>query len=129
MNKLKILKTLLYLGAIYYIVGAYAHYFGITIFPWFDGNLYHPYQDTVIAFVALVLAYFLVVVARDPVKNKDMLKAIIISAIFASMFSIVIIFKVDFNIIGASAKKLQTITEGVLGFVWVGVLLYFFPRK
>ncbi len=129
MNKLTFLKITLYLGAIYYIIGAIVHYFGLTFFPWFDGKLYAPYQDTVIAFVALILAYFLVVVARDPIKNKDILKAIVISATVASIFSIIIIWKVDFVALGAPAKKLQTIFEGLLGFLWVGTILFIYPHK
>jgi hypothetical protein len=128
MNKLTFLKLTLRLGALYYIIGAFAHYFGLTIFPWFDGNLYAPYQDTVIAFVALVLAYFILVVARDPVKNIDMLKAIMVAATAASVFSIVVIWKVNFIALGAHGKIPQTITEGIIGFVWVGVLLWLYPK-
>lgn len=128
MDKLKLLKLTLRLGAAYYVVGAIAHYFGLTLFPWFDGNLYAPYQDTVIAFVALTLAYFLLVIARDPIKNIDMLKAVIVAAMVASIFSIVIIWKVDFVAIGAPGKISQTIIEGVAGFIWVGALLWLYPK-
>jgi hypothetical protein len=127
MNRLIALKTTLYAGAAYYVVGAVAHYFALTIFPWYDGHLYVPYQDTVIALVALILAYFLVIVARDPVKNIDMLKAIIISAVTASLVSIAIIWKVDFAALGAPGKEIQTIAEGVLGFIWSGVLIWLYP--
>ena len=119
MDKLKLLRLTLRLGAVYYVVGSFAHYFNLTIFPWFDRNLYAPYQDTIIAFVALVLAYFILVVARDPIKNIDMLKAIMVAATAASIFSIVVIWKVDFIMLGAPGKILQTITEGIAGFIWV----------
>lgn len=128
-TKLRLLKATLYAGAVYYLVGAVAHYFGLTIFPWFDGRLYAPYQDTVIALVAVVLAYFLIVVAKNPIKNIDILKAVIISAFIASIFSIVIIWKVDFTSLGAPAKKLQTIVEGILGFIFVLALLWLYPKK
>jgi len=121
------LKICLYLGALYYVIGAVVHYFGLTFFPWFDGRLYAPYQDTVIAFVALILAYFLIVIAKDPIKNKDMLRAVIVAAIAASIFSIAIVWKVDFAALGAPDKKLQTIVEGVLGFIWSGALLWLYP--
>ena len=129
MDKLKLLRLTLRLGAVYYVVGSFAHYFNLTIFPWFDRNLYAPYQDTIIAFVALVLAYFILVVARDPIKNIDMLKAIIVAATAASIFSIVVIWKVDFIMLGAPGKILQTITEGIAGFIWVDVLLYLYPKE
>jgi hypothetical protein len=128
MNKSSWLKICLYLGAAYYIIGAIVHYFGLTLFPWLDGRLYVPYQDSIIAFVALVLAYFLIVIANDPIKNRDILKAIIVSAIAASIFSIAIIWKVDFAALGTPDKRLQTITEGILGFVWSGALLWLYPR-
>ena len=120
---------MLRLGALYYIIGAFAHYFGLTLFPWFIGKLYVPYQDTLIAFVALMLAYFLLIVAHDPIKNIDMLKAIMVSAFLASCFSVAIIWKVDFAALGAPEKIPQTITEGILGFIWVGVLMWAYPKK
>ncbi len=123
------LRSVLYLGAAYYIIGAVAHWFGLTLFPWFDGALYAPYQDSVIALVAVILAYFLIVIARDPVKNKDMLKAVIVSATAASIFSFWIVFKIDFAALGAFEKSTQTIVEGILGFLWVGVLLWLYPRE
>jgi hypothetical protein len=129
MDRLKLLKLMLRLGAVYYLVGAFAHYFGLTLFPWFDGNLYAPYQDTVLAFVAVMLAYALLVVARDPIKNRDMLKVIMVCATAAAIFSLAVIWKVDFAALGAPGKIPQTITEGILGFVWVGVLLWLYPKE
>lgn len=66
--KLKLLKATLYMGAVYYLIGSVVHYFGLTLFPWFDGT---PYHDTIISLVAVVLALFLVVIAKDLVKNID----------------------------------------------------------
>ena len=129
MDKTILLKFTLYLGALYYLIGAIAHYFGLTIFPWYDGNLYAPYQDTVIALVAVILAYFLTVVARNPEKNLDMLKAVMIAAAVASLFSILVPLKVDFAALGAPDKSLQTIIEGIFGFIWVGALILLYPRK
>ena len=127
-NKLKLLKATLYLGAAYYLVGACAHYFGLTIFPWFDGRLYTPYHDSVIALVAVILALLLATVVRDPIKNIDVLKTIIFCLIIGSIFSIVIIWKVDFAALGASDKNIQTIVEGILGFIYSGALLWLYPR-
>lgn len=73
-NKLKLLKATLVLGALYYLTGAAAHWWGLTIFPFYDGRLYTPYHDSVIALVAVVLALVLITVARDPIKNIDVLK-------------------------------------------------------
>ncbi len=127
--KLKLLSTTLHIGAVYYLIGAVVHYFGLTLFPWFDGRLYTPYHDTIISLVAVVLALFLFAIARDPVKNLDTLNIVIIGATVASIVSIAIIWKVDFVSLGAPAKKLQTIVEGVLGFIFSLVLLWLYPRK
>lgn len=129
MNKLKFLKFTLYFGAVYYFVGGIAHFFGLTIFPWFDGRLYAPYQDSILAFVCLVLIMILVTVARNPEKNIDILNVVIVSIFLASIFSILIIWKVDFAALGAPAKKTQTIVEGILGFIYGGILLWCYPRK
>lgn len=129
MNKLKLLKFVLVLGAIYYAIGGVVHYFGLTLFPWFDGRLYAPYQDTIIALVCLVFVLLLLAVARDPIKNIDILKVIIISVAIASVASIAIIWKVDFTALGAPAKKMQTIVEGVIGFIYLGMLLWLYPKK
>lgn len=125
--KIKLLKFVLILGAIYYAIGGIVHYFGLTLFPWFDGRLYAPYQDTVIALVCLVFVLILLAVARDPIKNIDILKVIIISVAIASIVSIAIIYKVDFAALGAPAKKMQTIVEGILGFVYLGFLIWLYP--
>jgi len=127
-NKSKFLKFVLRLGVIYYIIGAIVHYFGITLFPFYDKALYMPYHDSVIALSAIIFAMILYTVAKDPVKNIDMLKVVIIGAIIASFVSIVIVWKVDFTALGAPAKKTQTIVEGVMNFIWVGALLWSYPK-
>jgi len=128
-SKLKLLKITLGLGALYYLIGGFVHFFGITLFPFYDGKLYVPYHDTVLALIGLVLALFLIAIARDPVKNIDTLKIVIVSALLASIFSIVIIWKVDFAALGAPAKKIQTIVEGIIGFIFVAVLLWLYPKE
>lgn len=127
--KIKLLKFALFLGAIYYAIGGVVHYFGLTLFPWFDGRLYAPYQDTIIALVCLVFVLILLTVARDPIKNIDILKVLIISVAIASVVSIVIIWKVDFAALGAPGKKIQTIVEGILGFIYLGFLIWLYPKN
>lgn len=129
MNRIKLLKLTLRLGAGYYLIGAVVHFFGLTLFPFYDGKLYVPYHDSVIALVALVLAILLLAIARDPIKNIDTLRVVILGAFLGSIFSVAIIWKVDFAALGAPAKQTQTIVEGILGFVWVAVLLWLYPRK
>jgi len=128
-DKLKLLKLTLRLGALYYIVGATAHFFDLTIFPWYDARLYAPYHDPVIALCAIMFALFLFAIAKDPVKNIDTLRVVIVGAVLASIFSIAIVWKVDFAALGAPDKKLQTIVEGLMGLVFVGFLLWLYPKK
>lgn len=129
MNKLKILKLLLILGGLYYVVGAVVHFFGLTLFPFYDGALYQPYHDTVISLAAIVISLFLFSTARDPVKNIDSLNVIIIGGIIAIIFCIGIILKIDFVQLGAPGKKFQTIVEMVLLMMFVGSLIYLKPKS
>jgi len=128
MNKLKLLKILLNLGALYYLIGSFVHFFGLTLFPFYDARLYTPYHDSVIALCALIFALFLIAIARDPVKNIDMLKIVVVGSIIASIFSVLIIWKVDFMALGAPDKKIQTIVEAGLGFVFVIFLIWLYPK-
>jgi hypothetical protein len=127
-NRLKLLKLTLNLGAVYYLIGAVAHWWGLTIFPFYDGRLYTPYHDSLIALVAVILALILITVARDPLKNIDVLRVIILAAALASFFSVAIIWKVDFVALGSHAKTTQTVVEGIIGFIFTGVLLWLYPR-
>lgn len=126
--RIRLLRIILALGSLFYIVGAIAHYFGLTIFPWYDGALYQPYHDSLIAVAGVVIAMILAVIAEHPVRNKEMIKVVIAGALLAGIFSIAIIWKIDFDAIGASAKKTQTIFEGFLGFAFAGVLWWLYPR-
>lgn len=129
MTNNKLLKTLLIIGSIYYLIGAIAHFFGLTIFPFYDGALYTPYHDTVIALVAIVLSILLYVIAKDPKKNIDALNVMILGGFIAIIFSIGIIWKIDFVELGAPAKKIQTIVEMIMAIIYVGLLIYLKPKN
>jgi len=75
-NKPKVLKILLYLGSIYYLIGAIAHFFGLTIFTYPTFKLTLP-----------LLLFSLIVFAgiREILKDKLFIIALIILAIFASL--------------------------------------------
>lgn len=128
-NKLKLLKGVLYIGAAYFLIGAFAHFDGLTIFPFYDGGIYAPYHDSLIALAAVVFALILSFIARDPSKNKDALKAVIVGAILGTIFSFAIIWKVNFVALGAPGKETQTVVEGVLGVVFVVLLFWLYPRE
>lgn len=128
-NKIKLLQILLIIGAIYFLIGAIAHFFGLTIFPFYDGKLYTPYHDTVIALAAIIFAIFLFTIAINPIKNVGMLKAVIIGSIIAIIFNIYIISKIDFISLGAPVKKFQTVVETILLIIFVIFILIFKPKK
>lgn len=129
MNKTQALRVLLILGALYYLAGAVVHFFGLTLFPFYDRMLYQPYHDTVIALAAIIIALLLLSIAKDPIKNIDSLNIIIIGGIIAIVFSIGIILKIDFAQLGAPEKKIQTIIEMVLLMIYVGSLIYLKSKK
>ncbi len=129
LNKLNLLKIVLCLGALYYLTGAFAHFFGLTLFPFYDSRLYTPYHDSILGLVGMVIALFLLAIAKNPVKNIDTLNIVIICAILATIFSFAIIWKVDFAALGAPDKKIQTVAEGILGVIFVVVLLWLYPRQ
>lgn len=124
MNKLKLIKITLYLSSLYYLIGAVAHFFCLTIFPFYDGHLCASYHDVVIALAAITLALFLFVTARNPVKNEDNLKVIILGGILAIIFNIGIIYGVDFVALGGPGKKFQTLIETLLLLVFLAPLIY-----
>lgn len=128
-NKTKALQLLLALGALYFTIGAAAHGFGLTIFPLYDGRLYSSYHDMIIAAAALVVAIFLLAIARDPVKNIDGLKAIIVAGVVAAVFTAGSLWKFDFAALGAPAKKAQTAAELILLIIWLVALVYLRPKE
>jgi len=128
-DRVLVARILLVLGGIYYLLGAVAHFFGLTVFPLYDSALYTPYHDTVIALVAIFLTIILWTIARDPVKNLDTYKAIIIGGILAIIFSMGIILKIDFTALHAPGKRMQTIVEMILLIIYTTLLFVFRPTK
>lgn len=128
-DKTKLLQIILILGTIYFLIGAIAHFFGLTIFPFYDSKLYTPYHDTVIALSAIIFAIFLFTIAKNPIKNIDILKVVVIGSIIAIIFNIYIILNIDFISLGAPAKKFQTVVETILLIIFVILLLVFKPKK
>lgn len=127
-NKLTILKLLLKCGALFYFIGGIVHFFGLTLFPWYTAALYTPYHDTVIALTAFSLTIILFTVSKNPVKNIDVLNAIIVSGFLAVLFSIYILLKIDF--VGpAILKRTETIVEAILLTLYLVALILCKPKK
>jgi len=117
----KTIKIILILGSIYYFIGAIVHFFGLSIYPWYDGRLFSSYHDTVISLSAMVLGLILFALSKNIEKYRQLINLVIISGIIAIIFSLYIIFFV--NLIG-TIKQEQTIVEMVLLIIYVGFLTY-----
>ena len=117
----KIIKFLLVSGSIYYFIGAFVHFFGLSIYPWYDGILFSPYHDTVISLSAIFIGLIFFAISRNIEKYRNLIKLIIISCLIAIVFSIYIIFCI--NLVG-TIKQEQTIVEMVLLIIFAGSLSY-----
>jgi len=129
LNRSKLLKGVLLLGALYFAVAAFAHFFGRTIFPFYDASLYSPYHDTLITLCDLIFVLLFLTVAKNPTKNVDTLDVMIVALILAVIFNLGIIWKIDFNLLGSSEKLFQTKVETFLAVIWAILLLVLRPKK
>ncbi|OGY60410.1 MAG: hypothetical protein A3B23_01900 [Candidatus Colwellbacteria bacterium RIFCSPLOWO2_01_FULL_48_10] len=124
------LKILLLLGAAFYLVGAIVHYFGLTLFPWFDGTLYSPYHDSIIAMASLAISGFFFVTYLDPNKNLGNLRVIIIAALISGILTIVMAYKTDFvSLYGSTLKNSQAWVEGVSLIIFSFLIFILKPNK
>jgi hypothetical protein len=93
------LKWLLLIGAVYFLAIAVAHMLRFKIpllFIYFDVPSYE-YQDRIISFLSFGWSTFLFMASRDPLKNRDAVKAILISGLGA-IFGLTVINSVtDFR--------------------------------
>ena len=128
-RRLQLLRVTLLACAAYYLVGTLAHFFGLTIFPWYDRQLYAPYHDTLLALCGAAFVLIFLAIAKDPIKNADMIKVIIASFTITIFFNLYIIWKIDFTALGSSIKKLQTIFETALAILAIIALLALKPKN
>jgi len=128
-NKLKLLRIVLLLCALYFLVAAVAHFFGLTIFPVYDGALHSPYHDTLLTLCDLIFVMLFLMVAKNPLKNIDTLHVIIAAFALVIIFNIGIIFGIDFTALGSSQKKMQTIVETILSTVMLILIFILRPKN
>ena len=128
MNQLKLLKTILLLCSAYYLIAAFAHFFGLTLFPFYDGQLYSAYHDTLLALCDLIFALLFFKVARNPIKNHDTLQVMIIGFVLVILMNLGIIWKIDFVALGSYQKKFQTIIETILATIAFVFLVILKPK-
>lgn len=128
-GKLILLKALLYAGAAYFLIAAVAHFFGLTIFPFYDGALYQPYHDMLIGFCALAICGVLIVSADNPLKNIDIFNLILAGMALAVVFNIFVLLKIDFISLGSTLKHFQTLVEMILAGAYFAALYALRPKK
>ena len=128
-NKLKLLRIVLLLCALYFLVAAVAHFFGLTIFPVYDGALHSPYHDTLLTLCDLIFVMLFLMVAKNPLKNIDTLHVIIAAFALVIIFNIGIIWNIDFIALGSTQKKMQTIVETILSTVMLILIFILRPKN
>ncbi len=126
-HKKIILQAFLYALSLFYLVGAIAHYFGLTIFPWYDRALYSPYHDSIIAMAAIAMMIFLFIVASDVKNYKKIINGISLTAAINGFLTIYMAYKVNFKAYNQNNKQAQAIVEGIL-LIIVSISLYFLNK-
>ena len=127
MTKQRAISALLYLGVVFYVLGAAIHFFGLSVYPWFVAELHSSYHDTLIAISSLAMAIFFFQGARYP-DNKPLLNAIITATLVCGPLIILMGIFVDFDALGAAMKSSQAVLEGIAAVV-LGAVLLLLSRK
>ena len=129
-SKLKILKFSLLAGAIYFALVSIAHMIGYKVpilFVYFDVPSY-PYQDRIISFLAFGWAIFLFTAFLNP-KNKDLIKAILISGTVAIIGLVIINLTTDFTILSKDININYFWMETMGLLVYILWLIYFYIKS
>lgn len=129
LDKISIIKLLLYGASVSYAVGAIAHFFGLTLFPWYTSKLYSPYHDSLIPLIAITVSILIFGIAKNLDKNPELLNIIIAAGIVAVIYSGLVLLRFDYAAIGVPEKALQTIVETVGLIIFVIVLIILKPRE
>jgi len=128
-SKTKLIKIILLFGAVYFFIASLAHFFGWTLFPFYDGALYSPYHDTLLALCDLIFCLIFLTVAKDPIKNNDTLLVIKVALVLTIIFNIGIIWKINFAALGSTQKLFQTKIETALAIIMLASLILFRPKN
>jgi hypothetical protein len=115
----RILKWSLLAGALYFLAVAAVHMLGIKVpmlFVYFNVPS-QAYQDRIISFLAFGWSVFLFTAFRDPVKNGDLVKAILVAGSGAVVGLSIINGTTDFQTLSA---------ESNVGVFWLETAVLFF---
>lgn len=129
LDRLKITKISLYCASISYLIGAVAHFFGLTLFPWYTSSLYSPYHDSLIPLIAITVAILIFGIANNLEKNPELINIVITAGIVAIIYSVLVLLRFDYAAIGVPEKSLQTVVETFGLIIFVIVLIILKPAK
>jgi hypothetical protein len=123
-----VLKWLLLAGAVYFLGISVVHMLRIKmpfLFVYFSVPSY-GYQDRIISFLAFGWSAFLFSASKDPVKNRDAVKAVLVAGVGALFGLHVINTVTDFSALSPSVHPLVfRIESGVLT-LYVAALIFFY---
>lgn len=127
-----VLKWLLLGGAVYFLGIAAVHMLGIKIpllFVYFDVPSY-AYQDRIISFLAFGWSVFLFSASRDPERNRDAVRAILMAGTGA-LFGLQVINAVtDFHALSPAIRPaVFWIETGVLSLYVLSLILFYFLSR
>jgi len=129
-KNIKTLKWFLFAGAIYFALVALAHMLGIKIpglFVFYNVPSY-AYQDRIISFFAFGWSIFFFTAFLNPIKNIDLIKAILFAGFGAIAGLIIINSFTDFYILSPNIQPsvfwLQTLGLSA----YLGGLIFFYRR-
>ncbi len=127
-----ILKLSLLAGAIYFFLIAAAHLSGLKIpglYIYFDIPSY-PYQDNIVAFLALGWSIFFYTAFTDVLKNIALIKAILIAGAAAIIVLSIINFKTDFQLLNSNVDINIIWWEVFILFIyWLWLVVFYFRLK
>ncbi len=122
------LKVLLLAGAVYFLGMSIVHMLRIKVpllFVYYSASSY-GYQDRIISFLAFGWSAFLFAAARDPLGNRDAVKAILVAGVFA-LFGLHVINSVtDFRSLSPSVHPLIFRIESLSLALYVAALIFFY---
>jgi hypothetical protein len=128
-----VLKWLLLAGAVYFLGVSAAHMTGVKVpllFVYFSLPS-HAYQDRVVSFLSFGWSVFLFTASRDPVKNRALVRAILIAGVGA-IFGLNVINNVtDFHALSPEVHPavFRMETLGLSAYVGSLIIFYYLSKK
>ncbi len=134
MNKHAVaLRWLLLAGAVYFLGVAGAHMLRIKVpvlFVYYSVPSY-GYQDRIISFLSFGWSLFLFTASRDPIKHRELVKAVLIAGVAALFGLHVINATTDFRALSPDANPTMFRVEsrGLSVYVVALIIFYFLATK